>query len=410
MIESTPPPGVADQPGAHLRAAAWAMALVGFLGAIALVVDATLAVRNPNPVPLVIAQRAQGIVVLRKQLRDPHAVALFGSSELAGFPKHRADRFFASAPTGFRIVPIGRKAMTPLVHALTIQALGPVLRGRPIVVLLSAFDAQRSGRRQDWFAGNFSRLHTSIALTRAQPASLRLETAIQLLQYPRALESDPVLNLVAHIQSIDAPLSTIASALIRPIAWLDRGWLTAVDRVMGAVDLLRSQVRAPDWPPISPPVDWQTLERVEREEYARASSSNPFGLRDTWWHEAGVAMLTRSPRISDSVFLSRLDTWPALSELETLVHSAKAVGARVLVIGIPYSGLFMDALGISKTARAAAYDRLQSKARQLGVLIIDNREYDMDRAPLVDPASHLSSVGWLIVNRSINEFVNQDVP
>jgi poly-D-alanine transfer protein DltD len=391
----------------HLRAAAWAGLIVSvFAAGVLLMTRGAIAARDAGFQPVVIAQRSRGLALTLKQLHEPEAVALFGSSELAGFPKNRADRFFSMAPTGFRIVPIGRKAMTPLVHALTIQALGPALRERPIVVLLSPFNPQLSERRQDWFASNFSRLHASVALTSgAIPRSLRLETAGQLLQYPYALSSDPVLRLAAHIASIDSRASVVPNAVIRPIAWLDRLWLTAVDGVSAALNLILHREQHGE-NRVSVPINWTELERMEREEYARVSRSNPFGLRDSWWIEAGPATLKRSVPVSDSEFKKRLNGWPVFGELATLAHSAHAVAARVLVIGIPYSGAFMDSIGISKTARTAYYDRLQSEAQRLGILVLDGREYDMDRSVLIDAASHLSSVGWLIVNRSIDEYVH----
>jgi poly-D-alanine transfer protein DltD len=333
-------------------------------------------------------------------------VAVFGSSELQYPVQYRPDFFYSTAPTGFTVVSIGNKAMTPLIHTLTLQDLGPVLRGRPVVLLLSPLLPEIGGRRQLWFAGNFSRLHTSKALTGGSiPPSLRHETARQLIQYPRALELDPVLKLMAHVEAENSRWSAVLSALIRPIAWFDRAWLTWVDHLEGAIHVEERQPGRGIMQGIAPPIDWNALEQTARAEYARVSHSNPYGFFDDAWFAGDARLKTREP-VSDAQFLRALDAWPAWSELKAFVHSARVVGARVLVISIPYSGAFLDARGISKRARTAYYDRLQSEARRLGVSFVDNREHDDDRRFLRDGDAHPSPVGWLVINHSIDDFVH----
>jgi D-alanine transfer protein len=70
----------------------------------------------------------------------------------------------------------------------------------------------------------------------------------------------------------------------------------------------------------------------------------------------------------------------------------------------------MDASGVSMRARHAYYDRLQKEAHDLGISLVDNREYDADRGFLEDEAAHMSPVGWLAFNRALDEFVRRVAP
>jgi D-alanine transfer protein len=391
-----------------VRAAGWAVAIACALGFGAHVVADVRLTRGIDGLELrVRGERSRGVAVLAARLRDPTTVPFFGSSELAHDVENRADLFFAEAPTGFTIVPIGSKAITPLVHALAIQALAPALRGRPVVISLSPFLPKDDDSRQAWFAGNFSRLHAAIALTsRGVPPALRRETARQLTHYPRALGSDPVLMLAAQTASADWGAATGAYLLLRPIILLDRLWLTVVDAFSGAFDVARHQERVRDEPLVAQPADWEERERAARARYALESASNPFGLVDDWWLKTGEARLAMHSPIPDSAFIRRLEASPVVTQFETLARSAQAAGADVLLLNIPYSGAFLDATGISSAARRAYYDRVESEAQRLGVRLIDFRNHDMDRAFLHDPDAHLSPAGWLVFNRAIDDFVH----
>lgn len=395
----------------HLRAAALALALITVLAAGAFVAaQATIDARAASLEPEVNARRSRGLAVLRARLQQPNAVALFGSSELIYDVKNRPDRFFSLAPTGFTIVPIGSKAMTPLVQALAIQAIGPLLHSRPIIVSLTPFDPNIAGRRADWFAGNFSRLHAATAFTSdAIPRALRRETAQQLLNYPSALNLDPVLKVVAHVYATRTPVSRALSAFVLPLALLDRTWLSAVDRMLGAWDVLTHPAKPSQTQVVTTPIDWAALERTARSEYALVSRSNPFGFEDAVWKSAGTT-LANNKGTPDPLFVSRLESWPVWSELATLARSAQSVGAQVHLIGVPYSGAYLDSLGTSKRARSAYYDRLVEEGGRSSVSVDDNRDHDEDRAFLRDNTGHLSAVGWLIVDRSMDEFVQHVVP
>lgn len=394
----------------HLRAAGWALAIVGVLAAgVLFASQAAINTRAESLESRVSAPRSRGLAVLRARLRQPNAVALFGSSELIYDVKNRPDRFFSGAPTGFTVVPIGSKAMTPLIQAIAIQALGPVLHNRPIVISLSPFDPDFPDRRANWFAGNFSRLHAATALTsHAIPQALRRETARQLMNYLSALALDPVLKVSVHLQARPSIVSSLLHAFVLPLAQFDRLWLTAVDQVFGALDVLAHPATKGDKQDVATPVDWSSLESAARAEHTLVSRSNPYGFDDAVWL-AAEPYFSRRVGTADSLYLNRLRQWPAWSELATLIHAAQTIGAQLHVIGIPYSGAYLDTIGTSRAARSAYYNRLVLEGDRLGVSVDANREHDLDRGFLRDDA-HYSPVGWLTFDHSMDDFVRRVAP
>src|SRR5262252_6854828 len=97
----------------------------------------------------------QGLAFERAAARRPDILLLYGSSELIDPIQNRASDFFASAPTGFQVCPVGKAGATSLIILQKLGALGSELRGRKVAISLSA-SSFFSPARPEFYAGNFS--------------------------------------------------------------------------------------------------------------------------------------------------------------------------------------------------------------------------------------------------------------
>src|SRR4029077_2407185 len=98
----------------------------------------------------------QGLAFERAAARTPDILLLYGSSELIDPIPNRASDFFATAPTGFEVCPIGKPGATSLVILQRLGALGSDLRGRKVAVSISPSFFFRHDLNTDSYAGNFS--------------------------------------------------------------------------------------------------------------------------------------------------------------------------------------------------------------------------------------------------------------
>src|SRR5215475_2333152 len=103
----------------------------------------------------------QGLAFERAAARRPDILLLYGSSELIDPIPNRAADFFASAPTGFQVCPVGKGGATSLIILQKLGALGADLRGRKVAISLSASSFLRPDVRPDYYAGNFSSIAAS---------------------------------------------------------------------------------------------------------------------------------------------------------------------------------------------------------------------------------------------------------
>src|SRR5262249_38132682 len=76
----------------------------------------------------------QGLAFERAAARRPDILLLYGSSELIDPIPNRASDFFAGAPTGFQVCPVGKAGATSLIILQKLGALGSELRGRKVAI------------------------------------------------------------------------------------------------------------------------------------------------------------------------------------------------------------------------------------------------------------------------------------
>src|SRR6476469_3084222 len=138
----------------------------------------------------------QGLAFERAAARRPDILLLYGSSELIDPIPNRPSDFFAGAPTGFQVCPVGKAGATSLIILQKLGALGSELRGRKVAISLSASSFLTPALRPEFYAGNFSLPAASgILFGNALDSSLKTEIAKRMLQFPDTLGKDGLLQL-----------------------------------------------------------------------------------------------------------------------------------------------------------------------------------------------------------------------
>src|SRR5437870_7159899 len=141
----------------------------------------------------------QGLAFESAAARRPDIFPLYGSSELIDPIPNRASDFFSSAPTGFKICPVGKAVTTSLIILQKLGALGSELRGRKVAISLSASSFLTPAVRAEFYAGSFS-LPAANGIVFGDAIDLNLKAAVakRMLQFPDTLERDGLLELAAR--------------------------------------------------------------------------------------------------------------------------------------------------------------------------------------------------------------------
>jgi poly-D-alanine transfer protein DltD len=96
-------------------------------------------------------------------------------------------------------------------------------------------------------------------------------------------------------------------------------------------------------------------------------------------------------------------------DLDLLLASLKAVGARPLIMDSPLKGVWWDYRGVSLGARQRFYETLDARTRSYGFTTRTFAAADSDRNFLAESRSHLSGKGWLEYDRAMNAFVHDSL-
>jgi len=401
-------PATAGQTGTrHLRAAGWALLVTTIAVVCCLQVSGWLAQQAVHALaPRILAQKYVGRALVSEALAQPDLVVVYGSSELMDVdePFH-ANTLFRAHPAGFEPFLVGRDGTTSLNFLQQVASVGPELRGRRVVLSYTPGMFLRDLINPDFYAGSFSPLHAyALAFSTELSPELKRAAAVQMLKYPDTLVDDPLLRFSLERLAGDSALDRALYDLTMPLA-VTRGLaLHLQDRLSTLSYIARDQPRASEVGDASP-IDWETL-HVEAERAARdASTTNPFGVVDTFWERERDNLL--GARWDDDSFLEQLDRANTWTDLDLTLQVLRQYGARVLVLVMPLHGPYYDHMGVSREARDAYYSKLDAVGEAAGVRIVTFAEHDHDPYFLTDPHGHLSAKGWVHYAQAIDAFVRE---
>ncbi len=363
----------------------------------------------------------QTLTFQRAALASGGVLPIYGSSELfcCGSPL-RPTQVFASRPTGFEVLALGRAGTADLFFMQTFAALGHDLEGRKLVVSDSpSWFVARGGVTPAAYGHSFlPEVAFSFVFEAPISPALREAGAHRMLAYPAPLREEPLLALAARDLADPTPIHRAEYAALVPIGRLATWVLGVRDAARTVAFVWRLRWLRPD-PPGPSLDDWEQVTTLATRVAQGEDTTNPFGFTDATYRE-----LRRRPRFQNALALYRSGAsnrdgalLPPPTDWETAMSGSAAwkdlrlelrvldeLGARPLVWTLPLPGVYDDYTPLSARARRTYYDRYEHVVERARVAWLDFRAQEEEPYFLADPGSHLSARGWAFADRALDVF------
>lgn len=353
--------------------------------------------RDLVPVPLF--QKNQGILLQREAFANKAVLPLYGSSELTREEKNRASEFFANAPTGFQVCPVGVAGNTSLLTLEKIASLGNVVRGRKMAFILSPSWFMRKQNPADHYAGNFSALQTMRAIVNPRLSDeVKRGLAGRMLDYPETLDSHPMLLMQARLWREEAPFVPVTRAGLAALLMTDAIGLEYEDTIQSGARAVRLKSAQP-WHAAPREIEWGALVKAD-------SALLPPPPATTGWH--GKSPSPMDTLVRESFAKAEHGEW---FDFELLLQATRDLGIDALMITMPLAGVHRNLEGVLPETRTECYyARIEALCRRHHVAVKSFADHDLDPYFLVEYTSHPTAVGWLHINRVLDDFFHNRYP
>jgi len=326
----------------------------------------------------------QGLAFERAAARTPDILLLYGSSELIDPIPNRASDFFSSAPTGFQVCPVGKAGTTSLIILQKLAALGSELRGRKVVVSLSASSFLTPVIRPEYYAGNFS-LPAASGLLFGDAIDLDLKTAIakRMLRFPDTLAENGLVKLAAQCLASGTPMDRMVLIGIWPLGKLQNIMLDLQDHFEALVYILAGGRSIPDW-----------LRPTHLHQ--------PHTSKSTYSEDQQSGSFNSIRPAKDAAFRARIAAASEWTDVELLFRTLAQLKADPLILSMPIAA--NAARGVSRSAREVYYERMRELAQQYHFPVIEFEQRDADPSFLIARREHPTPRGWMAYNRALDDF------
>jgi D-alanine transfer protein len=330
----------------------------------------------------------QGLAFQRAAARAQDILLLYGSSELIDPIRNRAPDFFASAPTGFQVCPVGKGGTDALIILQKVGALGSALRDRKLAISLSASSFFTPAVNPYVYAGNFSLPAASgVFFGDALDWELKAEIAKRMLQFPDTLAKSALLQLAATSFVSGHPLDRAVLMAIWPLGKLQNAVFDLQDHFEALVYILSGG------------------EGISRH---RGRPSDSHKASDT---DGQHPVMTESPGATgparDAAFRETIEAASEWTDLELLFRTLNQLGAQPLILSMPIDREFYDSKGISRSVGQVYYERMTELARRYHLPLIEFEEHDADPAFLIARREHPTPEGWLHYDQALDNFFHE---
>lgn len=325
----------------------------------------------------------QGLAFQRAAAHTPDILLLYGSSELTDPVPNRAPQYFARAPTGFEVCPIGKPGCTSLNMVQKVAALGDDLDGKKLAISISPSFFFRSDVNPPSYAGNFSlQAASGLIFGAALDSDLKREVAIRMRQFPDTLSKSALLNLATQCVVSARAIDQVVFDVIEPLGKLQNLIFDFQDHFEALVYILSGGKKIP------------------RRELRGLFKPGAVDLEAGGKHKGAGFIGHRG----EEEFRSRITSAAEWRDLELLFRTIRQIGAHPLVLSLPLDGPFYDAAGVSRIARQVYYDRLRTLAGRYGIALTDFEDHDEDASFQNAHTEHPTENGWTYYNRVLDQF------
>jgi D-alanine transfer protein len=323
----------------------------------------------------------QGLAFQRAAARASDILLLYGSSELTDPVPNRSPQYFASAPTGFEVCPVGKPGATSLVMLQKLAAIGSDLRRQKVAVSISPSFFFRPDVTPAAYAGNFSLPAASALIfgTRLD-RNLKQDIARRMLQFPDTLSKSALLNLATQCLASGGAVDRLAFTAMMPLGWLQNIVFDFQDHFEALVYILSGGKKIP---------------RRELRELLNPGADLEQG------RQKGVGSIGHH---GEAAFVARITGASEWGDLELLFRTLKAIGAQPFLLSMPFNGALYDSEGVSRAARQVYYDKLEALAQRYNVNVAQFLDHDEDPAFQKAHTEHPTEEGWTFFNQALDAF------
>jgi D-alanine transfer protein len=342
-------------------------------------------------------EKLQGAALQKVAFAQPDLLVMYGSSELAKEMPNNATQFFADYPTGFRVFPVGKPGTTSLAVLQKIAAVGQNIRDRKVAYSISPGWFFSETVDPKYYEGNFSPLQAmELAFSTDLSWGLRRDIARRMIEYPKTLEDNWVLEFAIHRLAGDTARDRALFGLIRPFGYLAQLVGRTQDHFEAALHILdedeklnpapKRGLRAMNWN--------EVLKRAAQFANATAVAAK----------KSEVARRKASKVSREKGFLRAITYAKEWTDIELLLRTFHELGANPLLLSMPIEDIRLEVYGLAPSARTSYLDRLHRLAERYDCQYLDFRDHQGDPAFLVDFQDHLSAEGWLFYNKALDDF------
>jgi D-alanine transfer protein len=351
--------------------------------------------------PELFSLKNQGLAFQRAAAHAHDVLPIYGSSELR-VPEatERGNNFFRTAPTGFQLSPVGSGGANPLIMLQKIGALGSHLRGKKVAISLSPGWFLTATPSWQGYNANFSFMAAiEMLFGNALDFDLKRRIASRMLEYPSTFENRPLLEFALRRLASNRWFDHMGFYAVCPagraqIALLELedhlGALHHIRHDKNPAPLLRAEI--PDWPALI-----AKASHAKAPDVGKAPKLSIFDRQIT-------------PGSRDVGFRKGVQASPIWIDLELLLRTFAAVGARPIILSMPIAGDFYDHAGVSRSAREEYYAKLRALVQRYGFAVAEFEDHDEDPVFLIKHQSHLTAKGWVFYDRALDDFFHGRAP
>jgi D-alanine transfer protein len=353
-------------------------------------------------------QAVIGSALQQAAFQQPDLLIVYGSSEVyMENDENSPSLFFRNYPTDFTVYEVAIAGVTSLEIAENLAALGPEIKGKKIVISFTPTMFTSDQLRASAYAGDFSRLHANeLIFSPYLSNALKQRLARRMLDYPDTLAKDSLLEYAvkklarqSRLPILMYYLSLPAGQLQTQVIRLQDHWAVLNWMNSHPAALLPTE-RKPDG------IDWKAeMDRAQKLQ-AELTSGNRYGIDEGLWKTKYEATLAKkiAPHSLDDYFMHEVANSKEWEDFDILLSVLKETGAQPLILSRPLNGTMWNSMGVSASARQFFYDSLQKAVQPYGFPLVDFSDQDTNRLFSIDLTSHTSRLGWVYVDRVLDDF------
>lgn len=331
----------------------------------------------------------------------PDSLLVFGSSEFGHGRKTPYHPMNLLANQNFQLMLMGAGYYQSLSHATELSALAPYLDQKKAVLILSPQWFRRQGVKPAAYASRFSEWNyvrmlenTKISNKTKEYISSRTDQLLKADPPARKrVETYDRVLLHHNADQMETWWFTMYQAFLKERSSLG---LLAAARAAG-IRHEKTEIEEA-YTGLAP--DWIKYEQQAAQDAAKQTSSNPFGMKNSFYK---LHVKPKLAQKKDSSLHGRYDESPEYDDLKCFLQVCREEGIEPMLVLIPVNGPWYDYTGFPKENRQAYYQRIRQLAKEEGVKLADfsGEEY----APyFFEDNVHLGWKGWVAVDESIYKF------